>query len=106
MSFSQEITKVLRVLLISVGIYIPTFTMLLSCGDKHPERAEEMAIPNIWVENAALELHKVEGRWYYKTSPFSGYAISCHDNGQMATKTGYLDGKREGKRRFLLLSLS
>lgn len=96
MSFSQGTIRVLRAASIRAGALVIFIIALLSFGEKQEAPTKNMAIPNLWVATSALQLHKIEGRWYYNTSPFNGYAISCHENGQMASKTGYLDGKREG----------
>ena len=43
-----------------------------------------------------LELNQLEGTWYYKNSPYDGYSLVLHDNGILAEKVGFINGKRQG----------
>ncbi|WP_405382256.1 toxin-antitoxin system YwqK family antitoxin [Maribacter sp. LLG6340-A2] len=43
-----------------------------------------------------LKLNQLEGTWYYKNSPYDGYALTLHENGSLAEKVGFVNGKREG----------
>ncbi|TLP79158.1 toxin-antitoxin system YwqK family antitoxin [Maribacter sp. ACAM166] len=43
-----------------------------------------------------LTLNQLEGTWYYKNSPYDGYALTLHENGTLAEKVGFFKGKREG----------
>jgi antitoxin component YwqK of YwqJK toxin-antitoxin module len=43
-----------------------------------------------------LTLNQLEGTWYYKNSPYDGYALTLHENGTLAEKVGFVKGKRQG----------
>lgn len=75
------------------------FISLNSC--KHaPEttenKEEQLVIENVTKFKEELELNQLEGTWYYKNSPYDGYSLALHENGQLAEKVGFIKGKRQG----------
>jgi antitoxin component YwqK of YwqJK toxin-antitoxin module len=57
---------------------------------------EELVVENVTKFKDELELNQLEGTWYYKNSPYNGYSLVLHENGQLAEKVGFIDGKRQG----------
>jgi antitoxin component YwqK of YwqJK toxin-antitoxin module len=55
-----------------------------------------LAIENIEVLKKELILNQLEGKWYYKNVPFSGYSLVFYSNDTLAEKIGFVNGKREG----------
>ncbi|MEM9076980.1 MAG: toxin-antitoxin system YwqK family antitoxin [Bacteroidota bacterium] len=55
-----------------------------------------VVIKNVEVEKELLKLNVAEGRWYYEEAPFNGYLVETYENGQIAEKTGFVYGKRQG----------
>jgi antitoxin component YwqK of YwqJK toxin-antitoxin module len=53
-------------------------------------------IPETEVNKKEVILHPNEGKWYYKNQPFSGFLVVSHENGVLAERVGYYDGKKEG----------
>ena len=53
-------------------------------------------IKNTVIDLSKLKLNQNTGIWYYKQFPFSGYAIKHYLNQQLAEKTGFHQGKRQG----------
>ncbi|GAA3520768.1 hypothetical protein GCM10022393_38800 [Aquimarina addita] len=51
---------------------------------------------DICVKKDQLVLNQNEGKWYYRTIPFNGFAITYHANGKLKEKIGYYKGKKEG----------
>lgn len=86
--------------------YIPVIFLLGCFGcieNRDPDALEEeiyaeekITIDSVEVLKEELELNQIEGRWYYKGEPFSGYAIKFHSNDTLGEKLGFHDGKREG----------
>ena len=56
----------------------------------------EIIIDAIEVDKKEIILNQIEGTWYYKEKPFSGYAVKYYPNNSLAEKTGFSKGKREG----------
>ncbi|APQ19019.1 toxin-antitoxin system YwqK family antitoxin [Maribacter hydrothermalis] len=57
---------------------------------------EELIVENVTKFKEELELNQLEGTWYYKNSPYDGYSLALHENGELAEKVGFIDGKRQG----------
>lgn len=49
------------------------------------------------VDKKQIKLNSTKGQWYYNDQPFNGYAVSYYDDSGLAEKSGFFDGKREGK---------
>tara|TARA_R110000765_G_scaffold10021_1_gene31210 strand:- start:485 stop:1114 length:630 start_codon:yes stop_codon:yes gene_type:complete len=79
-------------------IYFTLF-LLGSCNE-NPESKSIVATDIVIKEETKfkeeLSLNQLEGTWYYKNSPYNGFSIAVHDNGTMAEKVGFFNGKREG----------
>jgi len=54
-------------------------------------------IKNNVVDRKHIKLNSTNGQWFYKGQPFNGYSVLYHDNDSLAEKTGFFNGKREGK---------
>lgn len=96
MSFFQETIREHRVVSTK---WIPAFLLLsifLLVGNTKNTVPDTRIIKNVEVEKELLRLNRFEGRWYYEGAPFNGYAIKTHENGQIAEKTGFINGKRQG----------
>ncbi|MFV8281211.1 toxin-antitoxin system YwqK family antitoxin [Christiangramia marina] len=57
---------------------------------------QKIVIDSVEVLKETLELNQLEGRWYYKGKPYSGYALKLHANDTLGEKLGFHNGKREG----------
>ena len=55
-----------------------------------------IVIENVEVSKKEITLNQIEGKWYYNNEPFSGYAQRFYENGALAEKNGFHEGKREG----------
>ncbi|MEO9480030.1 MAG: toxin-antitoxin system YwqK family antitoxin [Maribacter dokdonensis] len=66
-----------------------------SSGSK-PQVATPVEISQVTKFKEELTLNQLEGTWYYKNSPYDGYALTLHENGTLAEKVGFVKGKREG----------
>ncbi|MDF4203007.1 toxin-antitoxin system YwqK family antitoxin [Maribacter sp. SA7] len=64
--------------------------------EKSQSNKEQLVIENVTKFKDELELNQLEGTWYYKNSPYDGYSLVLHENGQLAEKVGFIDGKRQG----------
>jgi antitoxin component YwqK of YwqJK toxin-antitoxin module len=53
-------------------------------------------VPAVVVSVDSLHLVANEGMMYYGASPFSGFAVKHFDNGFLAEKTAYINGKKQG----------
>ncbi len=78
-----------RVVLISLFLALFYFS---GCNENN----EVKIIADIEVEKKEIVLHPSEGKWYYKNQPFSGFLVVYHENGILAEKVGYFNGKKEG----------
>ena len=79
--------------------FIPVFLLVLIfllVGNTKKTGPNLVVIKNVEVEKELLKLNVVEGRWYYAGAPFNGYLVETYENGQIAEKTGFFHGKREG----------
>jgi len=65
-------------------------------GMDQEQISSKSTIPEVWVEKEKLKLNTLEGRWYFNTEAFSGFAITRFKTGQLAEKIGYTNGKKEG----------
>ncbi len=98
MSFLQAITRVPRIELIKT-ILFGAATLVSACApDTRISEEEPLAveISEIEVIKDDLELRPIEGRWYWNSKPFDGYAVKCYADGQTAERIPYLNGKKEG----------
>ncbi|WP_422859157.1 toxin-antitoxin system YwqK family antitoxin [Flagellimonas sp. S174] len=96
MSFFQETIKEHRIVSIK---WIPAFLLLfvfLLVGNTKNTVPDARIIKNVEVEKELLQLNRFEGRWYHEGAPFNGYSVKTHKNGQIAEKTGFIYGKRQG----------
>ena len=92
-SFSQVIIKALQVPLISSLLLSLCF--VFGCGEQTNESNAVMSYAE--VEKQALDLHSLEGIWYYMETPFTGDAIVYADNDStVVERVGYLHGKKNG----------
>ncbi len=62
---------------------------------------ESMAQSNLdsslgMVEATDPSLERVNGILYFGSAPFSGYVVETYSNGQLKSKVGWLNGKRDG----------
>ncbi|MEP2238789.1 MAG: toxin-antitoxin system YwqK family antitoxin [Maribacter sp.] len=64
--------------------------------EKSQSIKEQLVIENVTKFKDELELNQLEGTWYYKNSPYDGYSLVLHENGQLAEKVGFINGKRQG----------
>lgn len=55
-----------------------------------------LKMPQKEVQSDSLVLVANEGAVYNEDELFTGFAVEYFDNGQLATKTAYIDGKRRG----------
>jgi len=60
------------------------------------EGAALRTISDFQVDKTELELHPLQGKWYYAQKAFNGFAVSYYPNGQLASSIGYFDGKKQG----------
>jgi antitoxin component YwqK of YwqJK toxin-antitoxin module len=60
---------------------------------------EAVVIDSVEVLKSDLKLNQVEGIWYYKNEPYSGYALRFYSNDTLAESLGFNEGKREGVAR-------
>ncbi len=76
------------------------FFLFTNCSNKEAEitaiTEKAFVIEDVEVLKKDLVLNQLEGRWYYKNVPFSGYSLLYHANDTLAEKLGYVAGKREG----------
>ncbi len=54
-------------------------------------------VENIVVDKKQIKLNSTKGQWFYEDQPFNGYSVSYHENGLLAEKSGFFNGKREGE---------
>ena len=76
-------------LLLIVLIYDPAATRNLD----QPLTSESTMIE---VQRDRLELIPNEGTMYYGDTLFTGYGVTYYEGGQLAERTAFVDGKREG----------
>jgi antitoxin component YwqK of YwqJK toxin-antitoxin module len=88
-SFFREIIREHRVVLTSI------FLVLLSTIGCNQNDYIKI-IPDTQVNKKEVILHPNEGKWYYKNQPFSGFSVMYHENGVLAERVGYYNGKKEG----------
>lgn len=50
-----------------------------------------------FIDEKLIKLNSTKGQWFYKDQPFNGYSVSYYENDSLAEKTGFFNGKREGK---------
>lgn len=60
------------------------------------KKTEYKIIPNLQIAKEQLELNQLEGKWYFKNEPFSGYSVVYHPNRIVAERIGFYHGKRQG----------
>jgi antitoxin component YwqK of YwqJK toxin-antitoxin module len=54
-------------------------------------------IKNIQTEKGQVKLNPTKGQWFYKQQLFNGHAIAYYKKDVLSEKTGYFNGRREGK---------
>ena len=65
---------------------------------KQPSIKTTFTIPNIIVNYDALVLHRDRDEWTHNDQPYSGYALTHFSDGTIASKTGFLKGKKQGRK--------
>ena len=88
-SFFRETIREHLVVLISLLL-----VLLFVVGCNENDRIK--VIPDTQANKKEIVLHPNEGKWYYKNQPFSGFAVVYHENGVLAERVGYYNGKKEG----------
>lgn len=88
-SFFQETIRERQIVLTSLFVFL---LFLVGCNRNIPIKI----IPDTEVNKKEVILHPNEGKWYYKNQPFSGSLVIYHENGVLAERVGYYDGKKEG----------
>jgi len=91
-SFFREHIKGRQVLLIKTLLILGLW-MFSACKQ---EEAALKTISDFQVDKSMLELHPLEGKWYISQKAFNGFAVSYYPNGQLASRLGYYDGKKQG----------
>jgi len=85
--------KALPVPLISSLLLL--FCFVVGCGEQTDESSAVMLFAE--VEKKALDLHSLEGLWYYKDAPFTGAAVVYHENDSVVIeRVNYRQGKKNG----------
>ena len=84
--------RALLVELTKIWVFLPLIVLFSNCGSN----TTEPSIPEIYVDKTDLVLHPNEGKWYFEGQPFSGFALTFHENGVMEEKIGFHLGKKEG----------
>lgn len=54
-------------------------------------------ITNVFIDKKEVKLDPLKGQWFYKEKAFNGFTIAYHKNESISEKTGFFNGKREGK---------
>ena len=96
MSFFQETIKVPRAVLIKTAVLIPILILFIVWGHTLEKSDAVLSIPNIEVKKEHLRLNPNEGRWYHEQKPFNGYSVVYYENGKIAERIGFVNGKRQG----------
>ena len=68
-------------------------------NNKSISNSSPVVINSLEVIKDRLELNGNEGVWYYKSKPFSGYAVRYYNDCALKEKVGFYNGKKEGKRQ-------
>lgn len=77
-------------------IYIGLFAFLVTDNDPTGNILESFRIHAQEAYKHELELHPLEGKWYYNDTQFTGYALSYHANGTLAEQIAFKNGKKHG----------
>jgi antitoxin component YwqK of YwqJK toxin-antitoxin module len=82
----------------SIGLATLLFCFIFACK-KQSEMSEKVVvpIPNIEVLATDSSLSQQDGITFLRGKPFSGFVIEKYQNDKIASKTGYFEGKMEGK---------
>lgn len=97
--FLQDLIKAHQMRLIN-HVFLLFICVFSSCSKPTTENKFVISTKEITkslVEKAELKLNSAKGQWFYKNQPFNGYAVTYHENDNIAEKTGFLNGKREGE---------
>lgn len=94
--------------LINIYLILSTLLLVLSCkvetdiSDEIHSLYEMKAAPatDVQIEKELLILQPNKGQWYYNKKPFTGKAVMFHENGQLAEKVEYRNGKKDGTAEF------
>ena len=54
-------------------------------------------IVDILIPKEQVKLNPLKGQWFYKDQPFNGYAVTYNKENVLSEKTGFFNGKRQGK---------
>lgn len=60
-------------------------------------KIQTLKVPDVTVSLEQLELIRLEGQWKLDNIPYSGYGLSYFSNGQLQSKIGFVNGKKEGQ---------
>lgn len=86
--------------LINTFIFTLILSVFISCEKTVkdvPNVYKPKEIVDFTTEKSNLKLMPLKGQWYYKGKPFNGYAIVYTDDNIIIEKTGFFNGRREGK---------
>lgn len=82
----------------SISIIV-IFILLILFANEHLERKRSSTskiLDHVEIEKSTLILHPEEGKFYYKSKPFTGYAVMYYPNGNLKERSGFFEGKKEG----------
>ena len=108
-SFLQEIIKGVQVLLIKGFLLFSTVFLFFACAKWQTEPVEVTNTPivsvvqyqykqikEIAVQKDLITLLAEQGIWQYQGMPFNGYMVQYYQNGILAERIGFFEGKKEG----------
>ncbi len=80
--------------------FIPfVFFLFTNCNIKEAKTTAAVVVNDVEVLKKELVLNQIEGKWYYKNEPFSGYSLTFYPNDTSAERLGFINSKREGVAR-------
>ncbi|MFP4845717.1 toxin-antitoxin system YwqK family antitoxin [Winogradskyella sp. PE311] len=82
---------------INILVFILLFSSCNVSSKKEIQIQTYKRIEDVNIEKSQLILNASKGQWFYKGKPFNGYALKYFRNNDLAEKTGYFNGKREGE---------
>lgn len=94
--------KVINLYCMKTLLLVPLMLVLFASCNKtlvandKVEKEETIVIEDTEVLKEELVLNQIEGKWYYKNEPYSGYSLRFYPNDTLAERIGYYKGKREG----------
>jgi antitoxin component YwqK of YwqJK toxin-antitoxin module len=89
-SFSQVIIKAHLVLLGS---------FLIACNPAPENQVEDypMVVSETEMPKDSLILNQLEGKWYYESKPYNGFALIFYSDGSIEERIGFSEGKKWGR---------